>query len=546
MGEGQKKNGKQVMNMRTSSQSLWNRILLHPVSSGKESGLWIFILFCIISLRIILEGYLEAFKVLVPFAAYFGNFSYFIVIFLSLLLFLRLGTGKKLPFLLKPIILGFFLIVTVPLVDYIISGGKGYYLAYPNVSPLVILKSFPFIMKDIPGISPGMRIEAVAAMLSMFLFGILGWKIRWWHAIVLSLGIYTVVFLTGLYPGLIGSLSMPPRSVVEYSAPRFYLQTPPMETRWMLLICLEILIMGFLENKDTVLKFFAGVKISRLFFYTMIPLFGILLARKTGHFLMNNVRSLTLTQYGVRSLPVEEIPVRIILTLLSTAFAFIFAQMVNDWYDRETDRINGQPNFFNRGDLSPGIIGLYGTICGIWALASGLSMGWPPFLFIASSIAGSIVYSAKPLRLKRAPFLSSVLVSLICGLLILYGFSFLPNSFFKRLFPQKLVWIILAALPLGLQVKDLKDIEGDRATGIWTVPVLLDRSWGIRVGTLLSIAGFILAAKIMGGLFPMAVASLCSLAIIICVSFKQYAWAANCAILGFALMSGIYLGIGTA
>jgi 4-hydroxybenzoate polyprenyltransferase len=319
-----------------------------------------------------------------------------------------------------------------------------------------------------------------------------------------------------------------------------------METRWMLLICLEILIMGFLENKDTVLKFFAGVKISRLFFYTMIPLFGMLLARKVAPSLMNNVRGLTLTQYGIRALLVDEIPVRILLTLASTAFAFIFAQIVNDWYDRETDRINGQPNFFNRGVLSPGIIGLYGTICGIWALASGLSMGWPPFLFIASSIAGSIVYSAKPVRLKRAPLLSSVLVSLICGLLILYGFCFLPSFHLKRLFPQKLVWIILAALPLGLQVKDLKDIAGDRATGIWTIPVLFGMRWGIRVGTFLSIAGFILTAKIMGGLFPMAAASFCSLTIIICVFRSRYAWAANCAILGFALMSGIYLGIGTA
>jgi len=532
--------------MKTLKHTLWNKILLETVSSGKEIRLWIFILFCIISTRIFLEGFLEAFKVLITFSDYFGNFTYYIVIFLSVLILLRLGTGKKIHFILKPLILGFSLIVSVPLVDYIISGGKGYYLAYPNVPPLAILKSFPFIMKDIPGISPGMRIEICVAMLGMFLFGILGWKLRWLHALGLSLGIYMVVFLTGVYPGLIGSLSLPPRTVVEYSAPRFYLLTPPMETRWILLTGVEILILGFLENRNAVLKFFGGVKVSRLIFYTMIPLFGILVARKVGPSLMNNVRSLTLTQYGVRGLPVDEIPVRVLLTLASTAFAFIFAQMVNDWYDRETDRINGQPNFFNGGILLSGTIGAYGGACGIWALMSGLSMGWMPFLFIASSIIGSIMYSARPLRLKRAPLLSSVLVSLICGLLILYGFCFIPNALLKRLFPQKLVWIILAALPLGLQVKDLKDIAGDRATGIFTIPVLFGRRWGIWAGTLVSIAGFIIAGKIMGGIVPMATAFLCSLVIMICVFRSQYARAANIAILGFALMSGIYLGINAA
>jgi 4-hydroxybenzoate polyprenyltransferase len=314
-----------------------------------------------------------------------------------------------------------------------------------------------------------------------------------------------------------------------------------METRWMIVIGLEIPILGFIETKNTLTKFFKGVKISRLLFYTMIPLFGILLARKLGPSLMKNIRSLTLTQYGSRAVPVEEIPVRIILTLASTASAYIFAQMINDWFDRETDRINNQKNIFNLGILPSGTIRAYGTICGIWALSSGLSMGWIPFVFIATSIAGSIIYSAKPIRLKRLPVLSSVVISLICGMLIGYGFSFLPNHHIKRLFPRNLIWIILTALPLGLQVKDLKDMAGDHATGIWTIPVLFGKRWGVYAGGFLTIAGFILTGKIMGGFVPIAAAIICSLIIFICVFRARYAWSAHAAILGFALMSGIYL-----
>ena len=46
------------------------------------------------------------------------------------------------------------------------------------------------------------------------------------------------------------------------------------------------------------------------------------------------------------------------------------------------------------------------------------------------------------------------------------------------LMPAPLAWVILLSFGLGFAAKDLKDVAGDRATGVWSLPVLLGRTGG--------------------------------------------------------------------
>jgi 4-hydroxybenzoate polyprenyltransferase len=80
--------------------------------------------------------------------------------------------------------------------------------------------------------------------------------------------------------------------------------------------------------------------------------------------------------------------------------------------------------------------------------------------------------------LKRIPLLSSVVLAAAWIAMFATGFSLLTDAHLRDNFPKSLFWLLLISLPLGLQVKDLKDVEGDCRVGVWTMPVLLGPVWG--------------------------------------------------------------------
>ena len=520
---------------------MMKNILFKPLRHTREILVWFFILVVIISTRVLLEGLLEADKKLIPLNISFKYSIFFFTMFFSILLLLRVVAGKPLSLLIKPLVLGFIVIIMVPSLDYLFSGGKGFFLAYPNAPPLKVLKTYPTLMLKITGVSPGIRVEMIVAILGSFFFGIFGWKLKPLHAIGISVGIYTIIFITGMYTSVITYLSKPSREILSQGVPRVYAFTPPMETRYLLFMGAELFILGILEWKKKLIRFVSLVKFSRLVFYTMMPLFGIILAWKCAPNMSQNIRSISVTRFGVRNIPVDEIPVRILLTLISTAAAFVFAQMLNDRFDRKTDKINSQKNFFNQEEIEFRLLWVFGGVCGIWAVLSCLSMGVVPFIFLGCALLGSAVYSVSPIRLKKLPLVSSLLLSGVCISLIFYGFCFVPDFYLFKIFPKDLYLIILVCLPLGIQIKDIRDIRGDRACKIGTIPALLGERRGAFGGAILGMCGFIIAGFLIGTTLSILAGIMIGMLLFILALKSYYALAGNLAIPAFALMSIIYL-----
>ncbi len=162
-------------------------------------------------------------------------------------------------------------------------------------------------------------------------------------------------------------------------------------------------------------------------------------------------------------------------------FVCAASQAVNDWYDRHVDAIN-----------EPGRPIPSGRIPGSWGLA--IAIGWSIVSFVVAALLGTIVlaatvvglalawaYSAPPLRLKQNGWIGNA----ACGLCY-----------------EGLAWITGAALMLGglppvrilvlaalysvaahgiMTLNDFKSIEGDRRTGINSLPVLLGPERAARV-----------------------------------------------------------------
>ncbi len=149
------------------------------------------------------------------------------------------------------------------------------------------------------------------------------------------------------------------------------------------------------------------------------------------------------------------------------------SQAVNDWYDRHVDAIN-EPNRPIPSGRIGGSWGLRIAIAGtllaaVVAGATGIWVFWATCLGLACAWA----YSAPPLRLKADGWIGPAIVALTYeGLTWFTGASVMLGAL-----PSAHILIILVLYSVGahgiMTLNDFKAVEGDRATGVRSLPVLL-------------------------------------------------------------------------
>lgn len=150
------------------------------------------------------------------------------------------------------------------------------------------------------------------------------------------------------------------------------------------------------------------------------------------------------------------------------------SQAVNDWFDRHVDSIN-EPNRPIPSGRMPGRWGLYVAI--IWTLLSlvcAASLG--RWVFGAASIGLLLAwaYSAPPIRLKRNGWWGN-LACAVCY----EGFAWVTGAAIMAggVSPSNEILLVALLYSLGahgiMTLNDFKSIEGDRRSGIGSLPVRL-------------------------------------------------------------------------
>jgi chlorophyll/bacteriochlorophyll a synthase len=159
--------------------------------------------------------------------------------------------------------------------------------------------------------------------------------------------------------------------------------------------------------------------------------------------------------------------------LLAGPLVCATSQAVNDWYDRHVDAIN-EPN---RPIPSGRIPGRWGLWIAIGWTGISLAVAWVlgPWVFAAAVLGLGLAwaYSAPPLRLKRNGWLGNAAV----------GFSYEGLPWFTgaavmaSVLPDWRVVALAALYSVGahgiMTLNDFKSIEGDKATGVASLPVQL-------------------------------------------------------------------------
>jgi bacteriochlorophyll c synthase len=182
---------------------------------------------------------------------------------------------------------------------------------------------------------------------------------------------------------------------------------------------------------------------------------------------------------GQMSLTVQHIGEFALLTLLFGPLGTGFSQSVNDYYDRDLDRINEPTRPIPSGRLSEKeamwnwiIVGMIVIVVSSFFAyyLSGIRGGMIFLLSIFGLIMGYI-YSAPPFKLKNNVLLSAPAVG------ISYSFiTWIAGNLLYTDLRIEVIWmaVINALIAIGLIfLNDFKAIEGDRVKGLKSLPVMI-------------------------------------------------------------------------
>ena len=170
------------------------------------------------------------------------------------------------------------------------------------------------------------------------------------------------------------------------------------------------------------------------------------------------------------------------------------SQVINDWFDRHVDAIN-----------EPGRPIPSGRIPGLWGLR--IAAGWMMLSLAVASLLGPYVaataalgmllawtYSAPPLRLKRNGWWGNLAVGLsyeglpwFAGAAVMQAGPLAGGSLAGG-FPDSRVIALALLYSIGahgiMTLNDFKSVEGDRLTGIGSLPVRLGVAAAARLACL--------------------------------------------------------------
>ena len=420
---------------------------INKLENSKASFIYFVLSFIFI---IALRNFIEPFSTHVPMTfSPFLHFSlFYIALGMSLMLFLHALLRIELIKIAKAVMFGFIILVFPPLIDLIISGGKGLQMAYlfPETHPGLAYRFITFWGNfSGMGITYGMRIEIAIVLMGIFLYCYIKTSKKL-KSLLFTFLSYVFFFLFSMVPFIIKWILFFNSSHVSYPDSifiNFYL--------W--IITLTGISFLYITNKKYLKLIWNDVKpaITRILHFILMPFLGFVLAMK--YYPQFNFCNCNIASYGI------SVPIAII-------FACLFAMVINNIEDLEIDKISNSNRILVSSQIN---LEQYKRLS--WIL---LSIG----LFYASLVNFQVffaillfcgiyfLYSAHPFRLKRIPILSKFLIALNSFILVLLGFNLATGS--VNQFPQIVTAIFLIGFTLVINFIDIKDYEGDKKAGIKT------------------------------------------------------------------------------
>lgn len=392
--------------------------------------------------------------------------------------------------------LAFIVVLVAPIIDWVVSGGKGLTMTYLFNSPKEMIFSFlTFFGSDFStGITFGLRIEM--AVILLFVGAIVySTKRSIFKSIISVFYIYVLIFVFLSLPGVInllgghtldGNYFKDPLFFIQksiegsatisnniHSSLRYYSVVRMFEVAFnflmgkilFIILVVSVLLWFYLNFKEKLKSVIINSRPERVAHYLLMIFFGLF----TAHSMFGGVK-LNWNDW-----------LSVLMLCFAFYFSWMFAVCVNDVADEDIDKVSnsGRPlitNLLSKEDMKQAA-----TLFLVASLLSAFLAGYSAFFFVLAFTALYYIYSAPPTRFKTVPFFSSFLIGLCCLTAVMAGFFLLSPIKYASAFPPKIALAVVIIFSLLTSVRDMKDIEGDKKAGIKTTPIVFGDVWGPRV-----------------------------------------------------------------
>jgi homogentisate phytyltransferase/homogentisate geranylgeranyltransferase len=449
------------------------------------------------------------------------EFSFFTALALCIILILRLFTHHNITRLFKLVATCYGIILLVPVLDLLISAGKGFRMDYLYPHTIGTLATFFFTFFGPlqhsdgmpPGITPGIRIEVLLVMIAAFVYLWSVHKKSLLRSVAGAVSIYAVIFLFLSAPYILQTLSSVSGVTLEIHSEialrNLFLLVGYSAGLWLLV----------LADKRSVVTILRDIRLPRLLHYWLMLGIGIWVA--------SNIGFVSMTDENILYLP---------FLVGSVTFAWMFSVITNNMSDVTIDKVSNPERPLAASRITPEVYKWAAWITLGLSLGLALAVNFRVFFLIGVFIGNYFLYSMPPLRLKRVPFFSKLAILLNSGVLVAVGFTTFNggiatfagsdiNSLLGLLYSVRsdslsllgmpltasfklVVVLLLLVILLAMNFIDLKDYEGDKQEGIKTLPVLL----GLPLAKLLIGGAFLflysMAGVLIGGFMFFGAAAL--------------------------------------
>jgi geranylgeranylglycerol-phosphate geranylgeranyltransferase len=178
---------------------------------------------------------------------------------------------------------------------------------------------------------------------------------------------------------------------------------------------------------------------------------------------------------------VTEDPVAVATAVGATALAVGAGNAINDYFDREIDRINQPERAIPRGAVSPRGALAFSVVLFVGAVVLALVL--PP-LAIGIATVNLLALIAYTEFFKGLPGLGNALVAYLVGSTFLFGAAAVGE-----IAPAIVLFVLAAIATLTREIiKDVEDVEGDREEGLNTLPIAIGERRALVVAAVLLVA----------------------------------------------------------
>lgn len=436
----------------------------------------------IVILRSILEGFSDvdtyrAPKTIETATEIFSHFlPWYFFIFLCITITLHLITKKPIGSVFKFISLGSLIILLPPIIDLVVSAGRGLDMAYCQPTSWKELGLALLTMcgpNHLTGVTFGIMTELLLILAGCVTYVILATK-KLFLAIISSILVYLIIMFVGIAPALLTNLSL------SLHFARFPISPISIGAFFFLLLIMSLITFLNRYQSATFKLILKNARLQRGLIYLVFLGLGI---------------ALGLTYYGETIDWSLATIIYLILSIIAILGAWGQAALVNDIMDQKIDKISNPQRSLITGRLIPADYWRGAVIMTVISLGAARYVNYTFLILILAYIIVTFFYSCPPLRLRQIVGISNFIIGLAALICFLAGFAiFAPQQSFLD-FPLTLIFITVILVTAVSIVKDLKDIEGDAANQIQTIPSLLKRRF--PVATVYRLIGILIAASFL-------------------------------------------------